>query len=141
MPQQISIQPPESVTATLHFAAGLPGFPHLHDFVMAPWGPETSPFSTIIAVDDPDVGFIVVSPFVFHPDYDFELDSGTAKRLGLVAAEMAYVVCIVTLQDRPEDATINLLGPIVVNTASGEACQAVLPNGGYQTRTPLARVA
>ena len=141
MAPQISIQPPESITATLHFAAGLPGFPHLHDFVMAPWGPPTSPFSTVIAVDDPDVGFIVVSPFVFYPEYDFELDGGTAKRLGLVDSSMAHVVCIVTLQDRPEDATINLLGPIVVNTASGESCQAVLPDGGYQARMPLARAA
>lgn len=136
---QISLHTPDSATATLHFAAGIPGFPHLHDFVLAPWGPESSPFMTIMSVDDPDVGFIVVSPFVFYPEYDFDLDSGTTKRLGLVDPSMANVVCIVTLQDRPEDATINLLGPIVINTLSGEACQTVLPHGDYHVRAPLSR--
>ena len=45
------------------------------------------------------------------------------------------------LHDRPEDATANLLGPIVVNVRNGEACQTVLPHTIYSVKAPLARAA
>ena len=141
MSQSSLLHPTPSVTASLHFAAGLPGFPHLHDFVMTQWGREDSPFLIMTAIDDSDVGFIVVSPFVFYPEYEFELDKSTELRLGLNDPQDALVLNIVTLRERPDDATVNLLGPIVINVRTSEACQAVLPHSNYDTQTPLARVA
>ena len=69
--------------AEITFPAGLPGFPDAHRFVVAPWGPAGSPFLLLSSMEDADVGFVVVPPWVFYPEYDFELDSGTAERLGL----------------------------------------------------------
>ena len=112
----------------LHFAAGLPGFAALHHFTLTPWGSESSPFLTMVSAEDPSVGFVVVSPFDFFPEYDFDLDEATTVRLGLVEPTDCVVLCIVTLADRPEDATVNLLGPIVINRFTLEACQAVLPS-------------
>src|SRR6478672_7986415 len=122
----------------IRFAAGLPGFPHVHRFRLAPWGPPGSPYLRLRAVDDPDVGFVVVPPWVFYPDYEFDLDDVTADRLGLRDAEEAIVLAVVTLRDRPEEATLNLLGPIVVNRYTHEAAQVVLPTTSYGVRTPLA---
>ena len=141
MPLSSTLQESFAATASLHFAAGLPGFPHLHDFVIAQWGREDSPFLTMTAIDDPDVGFVMVSPFVFYPEYDFELDQSTALRLSLHDPVDAMVLCIVTLSDRVEDATVNLLGPIVINTRTYEACQAVLPHSTFDVRSPLSRAA
>ncbi|HET9728202.1 MAG TPA: flagellar assembly protein FliW [Acidimicrobiia bacterium] len=120
------------------FPAGLPGFPNAHQFELAPWGPPGSPFLLLSSSDDPDVGFVVVPPWVFYPDYEFELDSSTAERLGLSNSEDAVVFAVVTLRDRPEDSTLNLLGPIVVNRFTHEAAQVVLPSAGYSVRAPLA---
>ena len=128
---------PDVEVVQLKFPAGLPGFPQLHDFELAPWGADDSPFSTLVSVDDPEVGFVVVSPWDFHPDYEFDLDDGTASRLGISGPDDAVVLCVVTLHDRPEDATVNLLGPIVVNRHTLESCQAVLPSSGYSVKTPL----
>ena len=139
MPQSSTLQESFSATASLHFAAGLPGFPHLHDFVIGRWGRAESPFLTMTAVDDPDVGFVMISPFVFYPEYDFELDATTVLRLSLHDPADAMVLCIVTLQDRAEDATVNLLGPIVINSRTYEACQSVLPLSVYDVRSPLSR--
>lgn len=122
----------------IEFPAGLPGFPNAHRFELAPWGPAGSPFLMLTSSDDPEVGFIVVAPWVFYPDYEFELDAGAAERLGLAKADDAVVFSVVTLRDRPEDSTVNLLGPIVVNRFSHEAAQVVLPNSGYSVRAPLA---
>ena len=130
----------EAVTdvVEINFPAGLPGFPQAHRFELAPWGPAGSPFMMLGSIDDPEVGFVVVPPWVFYPDYEFELDNGTAERLTLESAEDAVVFAVVTLRDRPEDSTLNLLGPIVVNRFTHEAAQVVLPTSGYSVRAPLA---
>jgi flagellar assembly factor FliW len=122
----------------INFPAGLPGFPNAHRFDLAPWGPAGSPFMMLTSADDPEVGFVVVPPWVFYPDYEFELDNGTAERLNLTQAEDAVVFAVVTLRDVPSDSTLNLLGPIVVNRFSHEAAQVVLPSAGYSVRAPLA---
>jgi flagellar assembly factor FliW len=122
----------------IEFPAGLPGFPNAHRFELAPWGPAGSPFLMLTASDDPEVGFIVVAPWVFYPDYEFELDNGTAERLNLSKAEDAVVFAVVTLRDVPSESTLNLLGPIVVNRFTHEAAQVVLPSAGYSVRAPLA---
>ena len=121
----------------IRFAAGLPGFPHVHDFRIKPWGPPGSPYLLLRAVDDPDVGFVVVPPWVFYPEYEFDLDDPTAERLGLGVSDDAIVLAVVTLRDRPEEATLNLLGPIVVNRHTHEAAQVVLPTTSYSVRAPL----
>jgi flagellar assembly factor FliW len=120
------------------FPAGLPGFPNAHRFELAPWGPAGSPFLLLSSSDDPEIGFVVVPPWVFYPDYEFELDSGMAERLGLTASEDAVVFAVVTLRDVPSESTVNLLGPIVVNRFTHEAAQVVLPSAGYSVRAPLA---
>ena len=122
----------------IRFAAGLPGFPHVHVFQLKPWGPPGSPYLLLTSIDDPDVGFVVVPPWVFYPDYEFDLDEPTAERLSLRDAEDAIVLAVVTLRDRPEEATLNLLGPIVVNRLSHEAAQVVLPTTSHSVRAPLA---
>jgi flagellar assembly factor FliW len=116
----------------------LPGFPHVHRFRLSPWGPPGSPYLLLRAVDDPDVGFVVVPPWVFYPDYEFDLDDASAERLGLSVADDAIVLAVVTLRDRPEAATLNLLGPIVVNRHTHDAAQVVLPTSSYSVRAPLA---
>ncbi len=132
----------ETHTATdlveINFPAGLPGFPNAHRFELAPWGPAGSPFLMLSAADDPDVGVVVVPPWVFYPDYEFELDSSMAERLGLTQAEDAVVFAVVTLRENPTESTVNLLGPIVVNRFTHEAAQVVLPSAGYSVRAPLA---
>lgn len=124
--------------AEITFPAGLPGFPNAHRFDLAPWGPAGSPFLLLSSTEEPDVGFVVVPPWVFYPAYEFELDTGTAERLALTGAEDAVVFAVVTLRERPEDSTLNLLGPIVVNRFTHEAAQVVLPKAGYSVRAPLA---
>ena len=122
----------------IRFEAGLPGFPHVHTFQLRTWGPPGSPYLNLRAVDDPDVGFVVVPPWVFYPDYEFDLDDATAERLGLRVPDDAIVLAVVTLRDRPDEATLNLLGPIVVNRHTHDAAQVVLPTSSYSVRAPLA---
>jgi flagellar assembly factor FliW len=126
-----------ALAVEISFPAGLPGFPDAHGFELVPWGPPGTPFLLLSAADDSDVGFVVVPPWVLYPDYEFDLDEGAAERLGISEPTDSMVFCVVTLRDDPADATVNLLGPIVVNRFTLEAAQVVLPRSGYSVHAPL----
>jgi flagellar assembly factor FliW len=91
----------------------------------------------MVDLDDPDVRFLVMPPYLFFPDYVVDIDDATAARVHLERAEDCLLLVIVTLAGKPEDATANLLGPVVINLQTREGVQAVLAESGYSTRTPL----
>ena len=125
----ITIDPPH-----LHFEAGLVGFPQTQRYqllesehgILALQG---------VAEDDPD--FVVVAPEAFFPDYAPVIDDEAVERLGLTSAQDAMVLLVVTLGPRPEDATANLLAPLVVNVRTREAAQVVLGGQDQPLRAPL----
>jgi flagellar assembly factor FliW len=121
----------------LHFAHGLPGFPGERRVALVRWGAFEGPYSLMVDLDDPDVRFLVMPPYLFFPDYVVDIDDATAARVHLERAEDCLLLVIVTLAGKPEDATANLLGPVVINLQTREGVQAVLAESGYSTRTPL----
>lgn len=125
----------------LRFANGLPGFPGERRFGLVRWGAFEGPYSLMVDLDDPSVRFLVMPPYVFFPDYVVDLDDATAARIHLERAEDCLLLVIVTLTGRPEEATANLLGPVVINLDTREGTQAVLAESGYSTRTPLVQAA
>lgn len=123
----------------IYFAAGLPGFPHLRGFELVPLDSHGGAFSALISYDDPSVKFFVASPWEFCPDFKLELDPSVASRLGIIGPDDAEVLCVVTPGKSPGGATINLLGPIVVNRHTLEARQTVQPGPCSRVREPLSR--
>ena len=102
------------VTAcALYFSA--PDVPPVHESLGGWLGPQLD-----------ETEFLVVNPDVFFPDYVAEIDDETADWLGLNSADDACLLVIVSVRDKAEDATANLLGPLVINRSSGRAIQAVL---------------
>ncbi len=83
--------------------------------------------------------FIVVEPAGVVPDYDPELFEQDAADLGLTSSADALVLNIVSLKNQsPIDATVNLLGPIIVNRRRQIARQLVISNySRYSAQYPL----
>ena len=123
--------------AELYLDAGLPGFPGAHRFRLLPWGDAEGPFSLLMCLDAEELAFVVVRPEPFFSDYLPQIDRATADRLGLVRASDAIVYVIVTLGPTPLEATVNLLGPLVVNRRNRLAAQVVLDGDSSDVRTPL----
>jgi flagellar assembly factor FliW len=112
----------------IEMAAGLPGFREARRFVLVEWDEPASPFAVLRCVDVEELEFLVAAPVVLFPDYAPEIDDGYAEALGLQSADDALVLVIVTVPERPEEATANLLAPIVVNVHTYAAAQIVLPD-------------
>ncbi len=121
----------------LLFPGGLPGFPGERRFALVRWGAFEGPYSLMVDLDHPEVRFLVMPPYVFFPDYVVDLDDAIAARVHLEKAEDCLLLVIVTLGTTPDEATANLLGPIVINLQTQEGLQAVLAESGYSTRVPL----
>jgi flagellar assembly factor FliW len=119
------------------FIMPLPGFPEARSFVLEPVEEPDGVLSILKCTDQPDLEFVVALPEAFFPDYAPELDDATADRLALTTAEDALVLVILTVADRVENTTANLMAPVVVNRRSGQAVQALLVTSGYDIRTPL----
>lgn len=75
------------------------------------------------------IHFIVIEPADLIPGYELEIFDEDAASLGIEDPAEAMVLNIVTLrQKHPHDATVNLVGPIVVNRRTRVGRQLVIAN-------------
>ena len=112
----------------LSFPQGLIGFRDARRFVLLESGRSASPFRRLVALDVPDLSFIVCDPRRFWPGYETGLppDDGDHE-----------VLVIVTAPGAARDLTANLMAPLVLDVRSGVGRQLVLDTGRYSTRHPL----
>jgi len=120
----------------IHLAAGLPGFPGATDFVLVEIDGD-GPFRLLRSLDVDGLELLVTAPHAFFPEWSFELPDHDAERIGLTEACDALVLAIVTTGERPQDATANLLAPVVVNLRTLDAAQVVLGAELEDLRRPL----
>lgn len=120
----------------LKFPKGLPGFPNETAFAYIPYGPD-SPLVFLQSIGEPNLTFLIVEPFTFFSDYQFELDDTYTQDLGLSGESLVEVYNIVSVPEKAEEMTANLLAPIVVNWQTRTAMQIVLEKSAYTTRHRL----
>jgi flagellar assembly factor FliW len=88
----------------------------------------------------PDIlHFVVMEPANMVPGYEPEIFDEDAAQLEIREAADAMILNIVTLKhNQPTGATINLIGPIIVNRRTRIARQRVISNHGrYSSHHPL----
>jgi flagellar assembly factor FliW len=88
----------------------------------------------------PDIlHFVVIEPGKLIPGYEPEIFDEDAAQLELYDSADAMILNIVTLHhQQPVEATVNLIGPIIVNRRTRIARQRVLANHGrYSAQHPL----
>jgi flagellar assembly factor FliW len=117
---------------------GLVGMPDARRFALVRWGDDPATlYSVLRCLDDPELELVVVPPAVFFPDYAPEIDDALAAQLALTDDANALLRAVITVGERPELCTANLLGPIVVNLDTLRGAQAVLSPERYSARQPL----
>lgn len=117
---------------------GLIGFPD-HKRMEVVYLPEQLPFLWMRLQGPAPLNFIVIEPGNILPDYEPELFDEDAAALGLAAPADALVLNIVCVQpERPLEATVNLVGPVIINRRTGIGKQVILANHGrFSARHPL----
>lgn len=119
-------------TQKLIFDEGIFGFEHIKEYYLI--DANLAPFMLLQSIEDEAIGFIVCDPFLFFPDYEFDLSEDAKNLLGLDKSTDLLILVIVTLSERIEDVSANLIGPIIINIKTHKAMQYIVNNPKYTTK-------
>jgi len=119
-----------------HFNQGIPGFEQATRFVFIDVEEHDS-FSYMQSVDVKDLVFIVVDPFEFYKNYEFDLPDLAMAQLQVGSSDKINIRTIVSVREKLEQATTNLVAPIVLNVNKRLGKQVILTSTSYSTRHKL----
>jgi flagellar assembly factor FliW len=118
----------------VYFPRGLIGLEDKREFALLSVKEGDSPFLLLQCVTDPGLGLLVADPYSFLDDYDVKLENLDRKALKIKNIKQLAILVTVTIpQNRPEQTTLNLQGPIVINTEARIGLQVPQTDGGYPT--------
>jgi len=121
----------------VNFKDGIPAFEDEHEFIILPYD-EESPYYFMQSLKTPDLAFLLTIPFLFFPDYTFEIDDETLEELDIKPEDKLSYYALVTIPNYSlRYMTANLLAPVVLNTKNMKAKQIVLEKSNYTTKERL----
>ena len=120
----------------INFKEGVPGFPQIHRFATLEFE-DLRPFQYLQALDGPPVALLIVNPFVIDPGYKFQLSNSDMEDIQTANPEDVAVYVVATIPNDAEQATINLIAPIVINVKMRCGKQVILHESGYSVKHPL----
>ena len=115
------------------FSNGIPGFERSKEFGLVAVE-EEDPFLRLLSTQESSLGFVIVNPMLIWADYDPEIGDDELDGLDIARVEDLEVYCLVTLSKVPQDVTVNLKGPICINTQTMKGKQLILLDDRYQTK-------
>lgn len=122
-----------NIDKIIHFEQGIPSFLEEKKFILLPFD-ETTPFFILQSITTPELGFVVVSPFQFFPDYQVKLSDSTIEALEIEKEDDVAVFSILTVQEPFTETTVNLQGPVVINSVKQKGKQIALNDPNYGTK-------
>lgn len=120
------------------FEQGLLGFEELKQFAIIDVE-ECLPFEWLVSVEDPIVAFPILNPTLFFSDYKPSLSKDDLVSLNIKKEKDVEMFCIATLDKKPENVTLNLKGPILINMKNKMGKQIVLTEDYYSLNQLLIR--
>lgn len=116
------------------FKEGIPGFESLKEYILIEDEDENSPFAYLQSIEDANICFVIANPYAFMPEYAPDVKEQHIEMLGGGTAEDFSVFSIVTIPTGFHDATLNLVGPLVIQNETRLGKQVILENTSYTTR-------
>jgi flagellar assembly factor FliW len=114
------------------FPQGLFGFEKLTDYLLL--DAERQPFYWLQSMDEEQVAFVLVNPFLFRPDYEVNISNEELDGIGIRSPEKALIFSIVTIPGDGNPMTANLQGPLIINRDTRMGKQAVLSDDRWKTK-------
>jgi len=116
----------------LNIPQGILGFEDYKDFIII--DAEHQPFLWLQSIEEKNLAFILINPFLFRKDYEINITKEEEKQIGLTSADNALIFVIVTIPPDGSPMTANLQGPVVINKQNMTATQAILSDTKWRTK-------
>lgn len=125
-------------TRVIVFPQGLPGFEEEKEFLF--WEEEGTPLAHLESAQKNDIGFVLLRPQLFLPDYLRQVDLNTEEIELLEVKEEdkpdVWAIMTLSLSDLSKS-TVNLRAPLLINSRAAKGLQIILSEEGYLARQPL----
>ena len=116
----------------LNFPKGLFGFEDYHKYALVE--AEYEPFFWLQSLDEKNLAFLLVDPFLIVNDYELDIDDKMLSDIGITSPTDVYVWSVVTVPADGGPVTANLQGPLVVNRKTQTALQVILSDSKWTTK-------
>jgi flagellar assembly factor FliW len=93
-----------------------------------------SRFRWLQSIENERLAFVLTDPLQVVPEYRAEVRKDDIVDLDLASLEKAAVLCIVNISQGCKSVTVNLVGPIIINTENMRAKQIILIDSHYSIR-------
>ena len=122
----------------INFPGGIIGFPDLQHFVLLydeDQGNNTVKW--LQSVEEPGFAMPVISPLIVKDDYNPSVDDELLKPLGEMNDDDMVVLVTMTIPHEIEKMTVNLRGPVIINSATCKGCQIIIDSDEYKVKYPI----
>lgn len=116
------------------FTHGLIAFAQMKRFILIENQDSENPLWWLQSIDEPELAFVVINPFAFKADYEFELSPEDVEELAIQSQEDIVILAIVVVPEEVKKMTANLLAPVIFNARLKKGKQIVLQDKQYTTR-------
>jgi flagellar assembly factor FliW len=114
---------------------GLPGFSDLKRFIILDHD-GIRPFHSLQSIDDSDLAFIIMDPFLFMADYSVDIEPyiKEMKWAGDGVDDLFLYVIINATDPDPRNISANLIGPLLINIKRNVGIQMMVNDRKYSSK-------
>ena len=98
---------------------------------------EYDPFLWLQSIEDSNLAFLIVDPFLICGDYETDIDDEMLKKIGITKPEDIIIMTIVTVPGDGSPITANFQGPLVINKANKQCMQVVFNDNRWTTKVNI----
>ena len=123
----------------IEFTGGIIGFPDLTKFALI--HDEEKGVGVGIrwlqSMQEPAFAMPVMDPLTVYPEYNPEVEDELLKDLGEINEDNLLVLVTVTVPADVTKMSVNLRGPIIINSDTRKACQVIVDGEGFAVKYPV----
>ncbi len=121
----------------IEFPNGIFGFESYHRYALLE--AEYKPFVWMQSLDEQNLAFLLIDPFIIADNYELDVDDKTLYEIGIESPTDVVVYSIVTVPAEGGPVTANLQGPVVINRLNNNALQVIVSDSRWTTKHNIIR--
>lgn len=119
------------------FENGLFGYDNERNFILIKFDIENDNLLCMQSVENENLAFVVVNPFLICESYDPKLSDEDKKLIYSETNDIIAFYSICVIGENLDKTTVNLRCPIAINTKNNIAKQFILENKNYSFKYPF----
>lgn len=117
---------------------GLLGFEEYTKYAL--YESEFEPFLWLQSIENQNLAFLIIDPFLICSDYETDIDDETLAKIEISKPEEIIIMTIVTIPIDGSPITANFQGPLVINKNNKKCIQAILTDNRWSTKVKIVDV-